>query len=109
MRTEFARPENALIMCLSFLTDNINKINCICFITDVGKGKVIIHTTFGNRTAICVFSIHLKGESEIAYVTASIPVLSRAYAIEGLLCVTHSCRAIIKNYNQLISKWNKDQ
>jgi hypothetical protein len=36
------------------------------------------------------FSIHLKGESEIAYVRASILVLSRAYAIEDLFCVTHS-------------------
>ena len=38
------------------------------------------------------FSIHLKGESEIAYVRASILVLSRAYAIEDLFCVTHSGR-----------------
>ena len=36
------------------------------------------------------FSIHLKGESKIAYVRASILVLSRAYAIEDLFCVTHS-------------------
>jgi hypothetical protein len=36
------------------------------------------------------FSIHLKGESEIAYVRASILVLSMAYAIEDLFCVTHS-------------------
>ena len=44
------------------------------------------------------FSIHLKGESEIAYVRASILVLSRAYAIEDLFCVTHSGIRICKNY-----------
>ena len=41
------------------------------------------------------FSIHLKGESEIAYVRASILVLSRAYAIEDLFCVTHSGKEIL--------------
>ena len=55
VRTEFARPENALIMCLSFLTVHVNKVNYIYFITDIRKGKVKIHTAVGNRTAICVF------------------------------------------------------
>ena len=90
VRTEFARPENALIMCLSFLTVNVNKVNYIYFITDIRKGKVKSILPSAIELPFACFSIHLKGESKIAYVRASILVLSRAYAIEDLFCVTHS-------------------